>query len=54
VVWAILAAVPYVGVVVLVALSRAALAEFREQGIPMRLFGPRIPRRPEPASGIAE
>lgn len=46
-VWAILAAIPYVGVVVLVVVSRTALGEFRSQGVPMRVFGPRIPARPQ-------
>ena len=54
VVWAVLAAIPYVGVVVLIMLSRAALVEFKKQGLPMRLFGPRIPRRPEPATPTLE
>jgi hypothetical protein len=46
VLWAILAALPYVGVVVLIAVSRTALEEFRKQQVSMRLFGPRIPRDP--------
>jgi len=44
--WAVLAAVPYVNVLILIILSRDALRELRNRGARMRLLGPRIPGPP--------
>jgi hypothetical protein len=44
--WAVLAAVPYLGLMVLLIMSRTAITRLREHGVAVGWLGPEIPRRP--------